>query len=114
MLKKLFIFILVSFTFYFLPFTARAEAEFSVDSTVTYEVQETGKTLVTHDVTLENNFSTLYATSYSLSLENIDTANVQGRSVNGEQLSVSSEKKRDITNIKSLKDIEIILKAKGL
>ena len=100
MLKKLFIFILVSFTFYFLPFTARAEAEFSVDSTVTYEVQETGKTLVTHDVTLENNFSTLYATSYSLSLENIDTANVQGRSVNGEQLSVSSEKKRDITNIK--------------
>ena len=100
MLKKLLIFILLAFTIYHLPFTTSAESEFLVDSTVTYEVGETGKTLVTHDVTLENNFSTLYATSYSLALENIDTMNVQARSVNGEQLSVNSEKNGDITNIK--------------
>src|SRR3989344_737597 len=100
MLKKLAALVLSTLYLVLCTAAARAEAEFSVDSTVTYEVHATGKTLVTHDVTLENNFSTLYATSYSLSLENIDTANVQARSVNSEQLSVNSEKNGDKTNIR--------------
>lgn len=99
---KFLFFIFALFTIHcslFTKFVAAAN-EFIVDSTVTYEVSETGKTLVTHDITLENNFSTLYATSYSLSLENIEAQNVQARSVSGDQWPVVSEKEGDKTQIK--------------
>lgn len=54
-----------------------AENEFSVDANVTYDVQNTGKTIVYHNVTLENNTTNLYATNYTLSLENIEISNVK-------------------------------------
>ncbi|HTK03272.1 MAG TPA: transglutaminase-like domain-containing protein [Alphaproteobacteria bacterium] len=79
---------------------AKAENEFSVDSTVTYKVQDSGKTTVTHDITLENNFSTLYATTYTLSLENINAENIKATTVNGSPITVDTQKNGDKTDIK--------------
>ena len=73
-------FIVVFFlcTLYFVPCTSpiKASGEFSVDATVTYNIQDSGKTLITHNIDLTNNATNLYATSYSLELENIDAANI--------------------------------------
>lgn len=55
----------------------QAQGEFTVDSRVIYEVSDSGNALVSHDITLENNFSTLYATTYTLTLENIDVQSVK-------------------------------------
>lgn len=78
---------------------ALAEGEFSVDANVTYLVHENGKSVVTHEVYLENNFSTLYATTYTLSLENIDAGSVTARDDKGKALVVETNKEGDKTNI---------------
>ena len=57
------------------PTRIRAEGEFVTDSSIEYKVEENGKTLITHNITLENVFSDLYATSYTLVLENINLEN---------------------------------------
>lgn len=89
-------------TLYFVLCTnsASAEAEFSVDANVTYKVQANGQTSVTHDITLENNFSSLYATTYTLSLENIDTQNIRATTASGQSLTVDAQKNGDKTDIK--------------
>lgn len=100
-LLKIFIcYLLLTFTFYVLPTVAKAENEFSVDANVTYLVQESGKSIVTHEITLENNFSTLYATTYTLSLENIDAGSVSARDEAGRPLEVVTQKDGDKTDIK--------------
>jgi len=89
--------------FVFSPKTVFAENEFSVDANVTYNVLNTGKTEVTHDITLTNNFSTLYATTYTLGLENIDVTDARATQViDGKvtALDVDTQKNGDITNIK--------------
>ncbi len=89
-------------TLYFVLSTAsaKAENEFSVDANVTYKVQDGGRTLVTHDITLENNFSTLYATTYTLSLENISADNIKAFNANGQTLTIDVQKNNGQTNIK--------------
>lgn len=92
-------------TLYFVLYTspAKAEAEFSVDANVIYRVQDNGQTSVTHDIILENNFSSLYATTYTLSLENIDTQNIKANEeVDGKNEEVKTEinKLGDKTDIK--------------
>lgn len=99
-LVKFFLIIFFGITISLLPKNILAANEFSVDANVTYDVQETGKTIVTHLVTLENNFSNLYATSYTLSLENIDVANVKAFSDIGVTFPVDVAKDGKITNIK--------------
>jgi hypothetical protein len=91
MFRKLTVFFVFLFFFFFKFGIANSQEEFSVDSFVTYEVLQSGKTVVTHDITLENNFSTLYATSYSLTLENIQALGVSARSEGNDQLSVDSQ-----------------------
>ncbi|MBI4153689.1 transglutaminase domain-containing protein [Candidatus Woesebacteria bacterium] len=49
-----------------------AQAEFATDVSVNYKVGEEGTTLVSHTISLENLFSDLYATSYTLVLDNIE------------------------------------------
>ncbi len=71
-----------------------------VDAYVKYAVQETGRTIVTHEITLENAFSTLYATSYTLSLENISTENIKAYSDQGAAYIYELTKDGDKTNIK--------------
>jgi len=98
--SNLFFFLLVPFLLLITPSLIRAENEFSVDSSVTYDIQSTGTTIVTHDVTLENNFSNLYATTYTLSLENIDASNVKAVSDTNVAFPVDIQKEGDKTNIK--------------
>lgn len=77
-----------------------AENEFNVDTNVVYDIQPGGKTVVTHEITLENNFSNLYATTYTLSLENIDAANIKAFSNTGVGYPVETGKIDNATNIK--------------
>lgn len=82
---------------------ALAEGEFTTSSNVNYKVQESGRTLVTHNITLENNLSTIYATTYTLSLENIDAQDIKAsEEVKGksEELKVETQKEGDKTDIK--------------
>jgi transglutaminase-like putative cysteine protease len=89
-------------TLYFVLSTNSVHADdaFAVDAVVTYKVENSGKTLVTHDVTLENLFSTLYATTYTLSLENIDAQNVVAKNSDGKTLQVDSQKDGTKLNLK--------------
>jgi len=82
MLRKFFLF----FLGLFLLFTVNcslfvcetlAEGEFSTNLDVTYLVNPNGITTVSNRVTLTNNFSNLYATSYSLILENMNPINIK-------------------------------------
>jgi hypothetical protein len=81
---------------------ALANENFNVDTVVTYEVGDSGKTTVTHDITLENAFSTLYATSYSLQLENIDVQNIEAYELTSEgersDLEIQTSKEGDKVN----------------
>ncbi len=77
-----------------------SQDEFLVDATATYNIQDSGSTHVIHDITLENNFSTLYATTYTLSLDNIDTQNVLAKDDKGNNLKVDITRDSTKTNIK--------------
>ncbi len=61
------------FAFAYLPVTASDEFKTSVD--ITYDVNGDGSSLVTYNITLENLFSHLQATSYTLVLDNIRSDN---------------------------------------
>lgn len=86
--------------FWFFPGRALAQTQFSVDADVTYDVQDSGKTLVTHNITLKNLFSTLYATSYTLYLENIDVQDVRAYDSSGKAQATDVQKDGDKTSIK--------------
>ncbi|MBI4029441.1 MAG: transglutaminase domain-containing protein [Candidatus Blackburnbacteria bacterium] len=62
--------------FFALPRTASAQQEFKTDFATTYIVDQNGDAQVTQEITLTNNFSTVYATSYTLSLEGKKPVNV--------------------------------------
>jgi hypothetical protein len=80
--------------------SVHADDAFAVDAVVTYKVENSGKTLVTHNVTLENLFSTLYATTYTLSLENINAQNVAAKNDLGKIIQVDSQQDGTILNLK--------------
>lgn len=88
-------------TLYLVLSTGQAIAanEFSVDAVVTYNVQDSGKTVVTHNITLENNFSTLYATTYTLGLENIDVQNAKAIDASGGSIPVDVKTDGAVTSI---------------
>jgi len=102
-MKFLLKFITCLFLFLFinsrLQVAVKAQNEFAVDATVTYDVQDSGKTLVTHNIILENNFSTLYATTYSLGLENIDIQNVVALDAKGNSIPIEVQKDGTATKI---------------
>lgn len=87
---SLLIFTLLTFTFYLLPPATRADEAFAVDANVTYKIEDNGKTIVTHDIILENLFSTLYATTYTLSLENVGAQNISAVNDKGESIQVET------------------------
>jgi transglutaminase-like putative cysteine protease len=97
---RLFVFLFLSaFYFWLNPLTARAQNEFSVDATVSYDVQDSGKTVVTHNLVLENNLSNIYATNYTLGLENIDTENIIARDSNSKIIPTDIQKDGSSTRI---------------
>jgi len=83
----------------FAPKNALAQDEFSIDANIIYNVKNTGKTIITHYLTLENNSSTLYATSYTLKFENFNTTNVSAKDVSGNDLKVDLKKVGNLTEI---------------
>jgi hypothetical protein len=99
-LKVFFTIFLASIYFAFGAGIARAQSEFAVDSVVTYNVQDSGRTTVSHTITLENNFSTIYATTYSLSLENIDVQNVSAQDSSGNSIPVDVQIDGSTTTLK--------------
>ncbi len=71
-MKKLFVVLCVFILFLFLPKNAFSVDNFYSNVIVDYEVQESGITLVTHRVAVQNLISEIYATSYTLTLDNIN------------------------------------------
>ncbi|MFZ5932998.1 MAG: hypothetical protein ACOYT7_02890, partial [Patescibacteria group bacterium] len=97
MLKKVLISLLLILSFFF-PNKVQSAGEFATDIAVEYKVEETGLTQVTHRIAIENLFSNLYATSYSLVLDNIDPQNVSAFE-GSTKLSVVSKKEADKVNL---------------
>ena len=68
-----------------------AQKEFATDVSVFYKFEDSGMAEVTHKISLENLFSNMYATSYSLVLDNVEPLNVIAKE--GEKnLKLSSKK----------------------
>ena len=76
MLKKLLGLVLSTLYLVLCTSTAHAEGEFKTEISVHYNIQETGIARVENTITLENVFSDIYATSYTLTLDNIKPLNV--------------------------------------
>lgn len=89
------IFLIFLFLSIIKPSQILAENEFQIDTNVNYRVLPSGKTVVTHNITIENLFSTLYATNYSLSLENINADSIKSTAGN----TVKITKNGDVTEI---------------
>lgn len=100
--KSFFFIFLCTFFFTLCSGVTKAAEEFSIDAAVTYDVSNSGKTTVIHNITLENNFSTLMAKSYSLGLENIDAQSVYAEDSFGNSLPVDVQKNGSLTNLKIL------------
>ncbi len=100
MFKKVFLSTILFVFSLFVTNEVKAENEFLVDSKVEYSIGENGKTSVKHEVSLENAFSSLYATSYTLSLENIDAQNIQAYYDDGTNLEIVTQKNGDRLNLK--------------
>lgn len=88
-LRILILFFILIFSSLLIPKFSLAEdaqpasgQEFAVSANVNYKILENGKTVVTHNITLQNLFSTLYATTYTLSLDNIAVDNVKSNEGN--------------------------------
>src|SRR4030066_848387 len=99
MFKKVII-ILFCFIFLFLALPRKifAEGEFLIDSEVEYFLNDDGTTRVTHNMTLENVYATLYAKSYTLKLENIEPLNIKAYQGN-EILSVNETRQDNTVNL---------------
>ncbi len=103
MRNKLFIFyVFVLFFNLYLHFTnsTLAAENFATDSTVTYSVDASGKTLVSHDITIENLNPTLYSTTYQLTLENIDATNIRALDAEGKPILFTQNSADHKLNIK--------------
>jgi transglutaminase-like putative cysteine protease len=93
-------FIFITFACYLVPPSVLADDSFAVDANVTYKVNDSGKTVVTHDIYLENLFSTLYATTYTLTLENISAQNITASNTDGKAIQVENTQDGSKLNIK--------------
>jgi hypothetical protein len=105
----LFVLVLLPF-FYFTAKNANAQKEFIVDAQVTYELDKEGNTKVINNITLENIFPTLYAKSYTLTLDNIELKNVRAYQGN-QSLKIEESEEGDKTNLKV--NFDDILVGKG-
>ena len=103
-------FVFFTLAFLALPRALFAQSEFVTDVLVTYEAQTTGKTRVTHFVTLTNTLSNIYATSYTLKLQGIEATNITASS-GGKNLTATSSKQGDSLAIKI--DFEDAVVGKG-
>jgi hypothetical protein len=73
-MKKIFFVFLV--LFFLFPQPALSQAEFVTDMKVVYDFNTTGQAKVSHQVTITNAFSNIYATSYGLELTGVSPQNI--------------------------------------
>jgi transglutaminase-like putative cysteine protease len=94
--------ILILSTFALFVSVAHAEESgaksFITDTTITYDVSKDGKTTVTHSITLENVFTDLYATQYTLKLFGIDPESLIATQ-NGQKLQMETTKQGNEADI---------------
>ena len=100
-MKKLILTLLGSFFILLLRVPdALGTDEFVVDSNVRYEIEESGRTQVSQNIILENQVSDLYATSYTLELNNIEPKNVKAYQGSREfEVIVDSEGEKTIVKV---------------
>src|SRR3989344_3891072 len=89
------LFLLFPLYFLLFPSPVSALSQFSTDYQVTYDVTANGVTDVTFDITQKNNLSTVYATSFSLSLNQTKLNSVK----------VSQNNKNIIPEVKSTQNL---------
>lgn len=77
---------------------ANALASFSTDYVVTYDINEQGQTHVTFDIGQKNNLSTIYATSFSLSLSQTNLKNILVKDAAG-PINPQVSQTENVTNI---------------
>ncbi|MBI4057922.1 hypothetical protein HY405_01220, partial [Candidatus Microgenomates bacterium] len=87
-------------TFYFIHSTSfvYAEGEFDLSLSDTYGVQTNGTTIVTHEITLTNLYSLIYAVSYSFILQGLTPENVSAQE-NGKNLPVQISQENKQTTL---------------
>jgi len=94
--KKVVSFFLSLVVILFSAHNAKAEGEFVTDINVEYNVQERGITEIKYNINLQNVFSDIYATNYSLVFDNITPLNV--RAYQGEQILATNLKTEESKN----------------
>lgn len=99
MFKRLFIFLFTAIVFFSFANKVKAQDKFDISASVTYQVETSGTTKVTHNISIKNLYSDLYATSYSLSLDNINPVNPSA-SEGQKSLPVSVSKTNDTTTLR--------------
>lgn len=80
------------------PKSVYALATFATDYTITYDINERGVTHVTFDISQKNNLSTVYATSFSLSLSQTNINNIRVTDASG-AISPVVDRTDNLTNI---------------
>jgi hypothetical protein len=95
--------ILLAFFLFFLslvfPYGTLAKGEFKVDVTTNYRVRQEGMVEVTQKVRIENLVSDLYATSFSIELENIDPINPRVLGKSGNTIPLEADKQDSKTTL---------------
>lgn len=76
-----------------------AQDEFISKVEAVYQIEENGTAKVTHNISLENSFSNLYATSYTINVVGLKPENVTATE-GGQDLPIYVETKDDTTSIK--------------
>ena len=77
-------FLAISFFFAFFSLGTIQAADFRADYDVTYTVNDSGRTLVTQQVSLTNKQSNLYAQQYAITIDSTRIANVSASDGVGE------------------------------
>ncbi len=111
-MRKLLVFLILPLFLFIFAKNSWALEEFSSDIEVSYNIAPDGKTTINHFVTLTNQFSDLYATSYSLLLDNIIPENPRAFE-NGTPLNLEVSKDGENTNLKVKFDDAVVGKGKA-
>jgi len=80
---KRFCLVCLLIVFLFTPQTTRANENFQISQNLHYQVQESGRLTVTQKISLTNKLADIYATQYSLSLQEVKIANVRAHDDGG-------------------------------
>lgn len=82
------------------PQVLLAGSDFNIDSAVKYEFNQDGEAYVSNRITLENKVSTVFAKSYSISLQNVYPKNINVTDDNNNSYIFTKSDDGEYTNIK--------------